>query len=65
MGAQSSIMALTGSVIGAANVASKLYEKFGGEDEQMASKARMTRDNKIKTRKMNMKASRVKMGGKK
>lgn len=62
MGVQTAMMGLAGSVIGAANVVAKVA---GGEDGQMASKARKTRDNKIKTRKMNMKASRVKMGGKK
>ena len=60
------MMALTGAVSGAAtagaNIASKLAKD---EDGMMAKKARATVEAKIKTRKENIKASRVKMGGKK
>lgn len=62
MGAQSKLMGLTGSVIGAAGAIAKIA---GKDDEKMASKARTTRDNKIKAKKMNIKISRVKIGGKK
>lgn len=59
-------MALAGSVMGAATAAANIKSKLAKDDDgMMAQKARATVEAKIKTKKANIKASRVKMGGKK
>ena len=60
------MMALTGAVAGAATAGANIKSKLAKDDDGiMAKKARETVEAKIKTRKENIKASRVKMGGKK
>ena len=57
------MMALTGAVTGAASAAAGIASKIKDEDGMMAKKARATRDAKIKTKKDNIKKSRVKIRG--
>lgn len=64
MGAQSSLLALTGAITGAANVASGITSKMSenkGIDSQMAEYARKMRDAKLEIARNNAKMSKLRL----
>lgn len=60
MGAQSSLLALTGAITGATNTASGIASKIG-TDSQMADYARKMRDAKLEIARNNAKMSKLRL----
>lgn len=62
MGAQSSLLALTGAITGAVAATGEIKSKISGKagvDSQMADYARQMRDAKLQTAKYNAKMSKL------